>query len=201
MGKTILVTGFGPFKGHPVNASWEAVKELESIGLHIDGFDLVIKDIPVLYKEVSEMVPSLWKEHDPVLVIHVGVDGGGKAVTLEECAVNIGHDTLDVERKLPPYGCCVEGGCGDLHCKMDLDDVCKRCVDQASCDGLKVVFRTSHDAGRYLCNFSYYCSLSLDKAPSLFVHVPPLSKPFSCNELAQALRLVVRSCLQASGQL
>ena len=29
--RPIVVTGYGPFEGHPVNASWEAVKELSKI--------------------------------------------------------------------------------------------------------------------------------------------------------------------------
>ena len=45
----ILVTGFGPFHNHAVNASWAAVQELEKI--EILNSDSQI--IPLVTKEVS----------------------------------------------------------------------------------------------------------------------------------------------------
>ena len=42
----------------------------------------------------------------------------------------------------------------------------------------------SCDAGHYLCDFVFYKSLHSSQGKSLFIHVPPLNKPFSKEELA-----------------
>lgn len=60
--KTILVTGFGPFRDHIVNASWESVKLLPD---EIDGYQIVKKEIPVLYNDVEMKIPALWEELNP----------------------------------------------------------------------------------------------------------------------------------------
>lgn len=60
--KTILVTGFGPFRDHLVNASWESVKLLPD---EIDGYKIVKKEIPVLYNDVEMKIPALWRELNP----------------------------------------------------------------------------------------------------------------------------------------
>lgn len=60
--KTILVTGFGPFNGHNINASWEAVKLLPD---EVDDFVLVKTEIPVIYDKVERKIPTLWKELNP----------------------------------------------------------------------------------------------------------------------------------------
>ena len=59
-----LFSGFGPFKGHKVNASWETVKELAKTGLG-DGVDLIIYEIPVEYDTVKKVVPEFWEKHSP----------------------------------------------------------------------------------------------------------------------------------------
>lgn len=60
--KAILVTGFGPFGAHPVNASWESVKLLPD---EIDDYQLVKKEIPVLYYDVETTIPAIWREINP----------------------------------------------------------------------------------------------------------------------------------------
>lgn len=62
----VLVTGFGPFVNHPVNASWEAVKAMdrERIEKKYD-VELVQLEIPVTYENVDEFVPALWETHTP----------------------------------------------------------------------------------------------------------------------------------------
>lgn len=62
--KVILVTGFGPFREHLVNASWEAVKQLPNV---IDDCDVVKLEIPVTYEHVESKIPSMWRELDPVV--------------------------------------------------------------------------------------------------------------------------------------
>lgn len=69
---TILVTGFGPFQDHEVNASWEAVKELQKLwtdSKEVSNVKLIIEEIPVLYSVVSTHVPQLWKKHNPTVNI------------------------------------------------------------------------------------------------------------------------------------
>lgn len=70
---TILVTGFGPFKKYVVNASWEAVKELQKLwenSVEFSDVKLVAEEIPVSYDHVSTHIPQLWKEHNPLVSSH-----------------------------------------------------------------------------------------------------------------------------------
>lgn len=65
---TILVTGFGPFQEHMINASWEAVKELQKLwadSKDVSDIELIIEEIPVSYSDVSSYVPQLWKKYNP----------------------------------------------------------------------------------------------------------------------------------------
>uniref|UniRef100_A0A8C3X545 Pyroglutamyl-peptidase I n=1 Tax=Catagonus wagneri TaxID=51154 RepID=A0A8C3X545_9CETA len=69
--KAVVVTGFGPFGEHTVNASWIAVQELEKLGLG-DSVDLHVYEIPVEYKTVQRLIPALWEKHSPqVPLLHL----------------------------------------------------------------------------------------------------------------------------------
>lgn len=78
---TILVTGFGPFSIHTVNASWEAVKELQELwknSVEFSDVKLVVEKIPVSYDYVSDHISQLWKKHNPsvssvIFIINVGM--------------------------------------------------------------------------------------------------------------------------------
>ena len=59
-----LVSGFGPFGEHRVNASWETVKLLAKKGLGND-IDLVTYEIPVEYDTVRKVLPTYWEKHAP----------------------------------------------------------------------------------------------------------------------------------------
>lgn len=66
----VLVTGFGPFTSHPVNASWEAVKLMNKEELEKKhNIELVQLEIPVTYSNVDEFVPALWETHTPKVCI------------------------------------------------------------------------------------------------------------------------------------
>lgn len=65
---TVIVTGFGPFGDHKINASWETVKLLPSLNIEEEfGVKLIIHEIPVTYDYIAENVPILWKEHNPMV--------------------------------------------------------------------------------------------------------------------------------------
>ena len=49
----VVVTGFGPFGVHKVNASWVAVQELKKKGLDDPFVDLVVEEIKVDYHYVK----------------------------------------------------------------------------------------------------------------------------------------------------
>lgn len=62
----VLITGFGPFINHPVNASWEAVKIMNKDEIEKKhNVDLVQIEIPVTYENVDEFVPAIWQTHTP----------------------------------------------------------------------------------------------------------------------------------------
>uniref|UniRef100_A0A3Q2VLD4 Pyroglutamyl-peptidase I n=1 Tax=Haplochromis burtoni TaxID=8153 RepID=A0A3Q2VLD4_HAPBU len=120
-------------------------------------------------------------DHDPELnkckklrlVIHIAQSCGLKGLSL--CA----H-------------CCVENGPDCIKSILDMDTICKRVNDA----GIGITVSTSEDAGRYLCDYTYYTSLHLGKGRAAFVHVPPLAKPYSGKDLGRALQAVIQEMLK-----
>ncbi|XP_028833974.1 pyroglutamyl-peptidase 1 [Denticeps clupeoides] len=189
--KTVVVTGFEPFGEHKVNASWVAVQELEKLGLGRD-INLFVKEIPVEYKAVQTLLPSLWKQHQPQLMVHVGVSGMATTVTLEQCGHNHGYTRPDNSAFCPSSQCCIDKGPDCLLSAIDMELVCKR-VNSSS---LGVTVSVSEDAGRYLCDYTYYVSLYQGERRCAFVHVPPLEKPYSAEDLGRALKAILREMLK-----
>ncbi|XP_057696472.1 pyroglutamyl-peptidase 1-like isoform X1 [Corythoichthys intestinalis] len=187
-------TGFGPFGEHTVNASWVAVQELKKLGLGTE-VDLEVYEVPVEYQTVQSLVPSLWKKYHPMLVVHVGVSGMATTVTLEKCGRNHGYKGLDNSSFCPDSQCCVVGGPDCIDSVIDMETVCKR----VTASGLEVAVSVSKDAGRYLCDFTYYTSLYMSHGRSAFIHVPPLGKPYSGEDLGRALQAIVQEMLELIG--
>lgn len=189
--RKVIVTGFEPFGEHAVNSSWVAVQELERLGLGGE-VDLYVCEVPVEYQAVQSLLPSLWQQHQPQLVVHVGVSGLATTVTLEQCGHNQGYKRPDNCSFSPASQCCVESGPDCIHSVLDMDAVCQRVNNS----GLEVSVSVSQDAGRYLCDYTYYTSLHLGRGRCAFVHVPPLGKPYSSQDLGRALQVLVREMLE-----
>ncbi|ELW67153.1 Pyroglutamyl-peptidase 1 [Tupaia chinensis] len=175
-----------------IPALWEkhSPQELEKLGLG-DSVDLHVYEIPVEYQTVQRLIPALWEKHSPQLVVHVGVSGMATTVTLEKCGHNKGYKGLDNCRFCPGSQCCVEDGPESIDSIIDMDAVCKRVTTL----GLDVTVTISQDAGRYLCDFTYYTSLYQTHGRSAFVHVPPLGKPYNADQLGRALRVIIEEML------
>ncbi|XP_068127296.1 pyroglutamyl-peptidase 1 isoform X2 [Hyperolius riggenbachi] len=124
-------------------------------------------------------------------MVHVGVSGMATVVTLEQCSHNEGYNSPDVCLFYPDKECCVEGGPECLQSVIDMDTVCKK----AAAAAMDVQLTVSTDAGRYLCDFSYYTSLQQTQGKSVFIHVPPLGKPYSAEQLGHALQTVINIIL------
>lgn len=65
----VVVTGFGPFGGHQINASWESVKLLKDTDIEKElGIQLVTEQVPVVYSCVEKQVPRLWETYKPLVI-------------------------------------------------------------------------------------------------------------------------------------
>lgn len=78
------------------------------------------------------------------LVVHVGVSGLAKTVTLEQCGHNKGYKRLDNCNFCPASQICMENGPDCIHSVLDMETVCKR-VNESS---IGVTLSVSKDAGR-----------------------------------------------------
>ncbi|KAG0423028.1 hypothetical protein HPB47_001176 [Ixodes persulcatus] len=191
---TVLLTGFGLFRDYRSNSSGEVVRALGKTG--IPGVHLVVVEVPVEYEAVSTLVPKLWEQHRPALAVHCGMDAGAQALALEQVANNGGYCALDNQGAVPSQGLC-SGSCPQqklLRTNFDLDALCKK-LKAGDC---QVPVQVSNDAGRFMCEFIYYTSLNISPS-TVFVHVPPVDKPFSVEQLSSAVGSIILNLLEQMG--
>eukprot|EP00047_Mylnosiga_fluctuans_P021166 m.101305 g.101305 ORF g.101305 m.101305 type:complete len:350 (-) comp8784_c0_seq5:132-1181(-) len=179
----ILVTGFQPFGRHVVNPSWQIMQTLD--GTTIAGATVVARELPVEYDKIPGLLDGLWKWPGVVLCVHCGVGLEG-SIRIERYAHNGTYTRLDNLQAAPQSGKCVDALGADLTLTSSVN-VQKLVAELPEADQIRV----SEDAGHYLCEFTYFYSLHLHIAPTIFVHVPPLDNAAG-NTLESLRARVVR---------
>lgn len=203
---TVLVTGFAPFRAqYPKNPSWEIASRLPAYLPPLQPKDPSTRDGPRLpevrivvhpepihvnYKFVRQLVPRLWDEERQNggrydAVIHIGMAGPRDVYRIERRGHRDGYKSKDVdgeklgdqdEEGVHEEGWYWEGMPEELQTELDVDDILQRWQSHSPKDADLGI---SEDAGRFLCDFIYYSSLSHVHAHHpgrprkvLFLHVP-----------------------------
>jgi pyroglutamyl-peptidase len=134
-------------------------------------------------------VPKLLDEHQPDIVLHIGLNEGSSFFGIERGAWRDGyHLNLDLDRKVftkaeakARWGKCP----ARLQTGLDLDDVLGRwrgskvVSELGKGKGKRVEVMVSDDVGDFVCGFIYYASLEAMERQRgvrdvVFLHVPPL---------------------------
>ena len=76
----ILVTGFDPFGGEPVNPAIESVKLLPDT---IAGAEIIKLEIPTVVHKSLEKIDAKIAECDPDVILSIGQAGGRPDITVE----------------------------------------------------------------------------------------------------------------------
>ena len=81
----ILVIGFDPFGGEPVNPAIESVKRLPD---EIAGAQIIKLEIPTVIYKSLEKIDAKIAECDPDVILSVGQAGGRPDITVERVGIN-----------------------------------------------------------------------------------------------------------------
>ena len=179
---SILLTGFEPFGGAASNSSWEAVQRVAGI----EG--LVTAVLPVEFGRASEVLAGLIAEHEPDVVIAVGLADGRVHITPERVAINLEDaripDNAGAQpRELP----VVENGPDAYFTGLPVTAI----VDALREQGIPA--QASLSAGAFVCNSLMYRLMHSVPAgvTAGFIHVPS-ERDMDVNTIARGLEVAVR---------
>lgn len=147
----ITVTYFEPFGGRTFNAS-KATAEGLSLDVNIVG-------LPVSWNDINQRLDELFVE-EPDYLFLLGEAGriGEPRLELEAHNLARGKDNYGVEKNDEKI---IKDGLDTLNTTFIIDDM----------------FLNSFDPGNYLCNCSYYLSLTKAKNTKvIFIHVPAFNE-------------------------
>ncbi|WP_315092692.1 pyroglutamyl-peptidase I [uncultured Cellulomonas sp.] len=198
----VLLTGFGPFDGQGVNASWLAVSEAATRWKGPE--ELVVRELPVSFRGARQQLRVAVAEVEPDLVVCVGEAGGRAAVGLERVAVNVIDARIpDVDGSAPVDVPVVAGAPAAFFSTLPVK-ACALAVREAG-----VPVEISNTAGLYVCNATFYALQHLLSARpqvrSGFVHLPrtpaqvdPGAPSMSTADAATGLLAVLRAVLSTT---
>lgn len=196
----VLLTGFGPFEGQAVNASWRAVHGLsESWDPEQEGAQLHVRELPVSFRRAPTVLEAALVDVRPDVVVCVGEAGGRGAVGLERVAVNLVDARIaDVDGSAPVDAPVVAGAPAAHWSTLPV----KACVEAVRAAGVPA--EVSMTAGTYVCNATFFALMhAVRTAPAVragFVHVPRMPEQvvegapsLAAEKATEALRAVLRT--------
>jgi pyroglutamyl-peptidase len=195
---TVLVTGFDPFGGSPVNPSWDAVHALH--GRVIDGHEVIGGEIPTVFGASLDRLEALLEEHRPRLVICTGQAAGRAAISLERVAINVNDARIpDNVGARPIDQPIVAGGPAAYFTTLPI-----KAMLQALLDG-GVRAEVSQTAGTFVCNQTFYGLMHLlaqarwQGVRGGLIHVPWLPEQgqpsMRLEELVRGLEIAIACAL------
>ena len=178
---TVLMTGFGPFPGVPVNATMRLVPELAQAAVRqFAGARIAVEVLATEWAAAPRRLDQLHAEIAPDLVLHFGVSARARGLEIEARARNACMPSPDAAGALPPGAAVRDGGPAVMAASLPVQHIVTRLRR------LGIPAFVSRDAGRYLCNATLYHSLGCARnAPGRrvgFIHIPAtLGRPGGAN--------------------
>ena len=191
--RTILVTGFEPFGGEAVNASWEAARKLD--GWRLGEFAAVARLLPCAYQaSVREFVRAI-ETLEPEAVLMTGQAARRSVICVERFARNLDDaaapDNLGLVRRAVSI---FEGAPERLQATAPV-----RAIADAIREA-RIPARVSRNAGGFVCNHLYFGALRYLGAlgrptRAVFLHLP--ATPEQTAPAASARRLTAADAAKA----
>jgi pyroglutamyl-peptidase len=179
----ILITGFRPFPGAPVNPTQPLVARLMALRRPaLADVTRIAHIFDVTYATVDRELPELIARHRPDALLMFGLAARTRYVRIESRARNA--VTLlwpDAGHTQVRRGSIVPGAYA-----MQFGPHTARLLRAAHATGVDV--RASRDAGRYLCNYLSWRAIEAVQRPdgprlAAFVHIPLLSRDTTSSRM------------------
>ncbi|MFZ2101661.1 MAG: hypothetical protein WAU86_13955 [Oricola sp.] len=200
----LLVTGFTPFPGAPVNPTEHLIRRFEADPpLSREDAEFRFAVLPVEYRAAIPALEDAAADFDPHIAVHFGLAQEAAGFRLETLARN------EIVARIPdnagdrPEPGAIRDGSGHVASSLPLAEIATA-LDAA---GLPVEW--SDNAGGYLCNYVFYHSAGgicrgLSGAMHGFVHVGQVNLPgamsgeaaMDFNKLVQGTELILQTCIR-----
>ncbi|MGH7813332.1 MAG: pyroglutamyl-peptidase I [Candidatus Binataceae bacterium] len=169
MARTILLTGFAPFRGEPINPSWEVARRLD--GESIGGLTVTALRIPVGCAIAARRIADAIDRLKPNAVLGLGEAGGRPAISLELVAVNIADERGRMAKSGDPgRAAVIRRGPAAYFARLPLDSILR------ALDRHDIPASVSLTAGAHACNALMYAALhrlrDRPEVPVGFIHLP-----------------------------
>ena len=212
-----IVTGFGPFRDTRYNPTTAIAEQLVQFllargedAIAASTLSMVVEvSVEAARQQVDAIFEEIWCANDKdneshpstVILLHLGVNNGGQTFQLESHAYNDADFRIPDERGYQPKHEPIieEIALGEpLRTNIDIPPLVHE-LNRSSCKYGKITeVICSSDAGRYVCNYIYYYSLSkcrgVSRFPSvrcMFLHVPPHTIADETDQLNFVVDLMV----------
>ena len=165
----ILVTGFDPFGGEPVNPAIESVKLLPDT---IAGAEIIKLEIPTVVHKSLEKIDAKIAECDPDVILSIGQAGGRPDITVERIGINCDDCRIpDNEGNQPVDEPVFADGPAAYFSTLPI----KAMVEKIHEAGIPASI--SNTAGTFICNHvlygvRYMCEHKYPGKKSGFIHIP-----------------------------
>ena len=195
----VLVTGFDPFGGDSLNPSWQAAQALH--GRQIAAHSVVAAQLPTVFGQSLKVLGALVREHEPVLVICLGLAAGRGAISIERVGININDARIpDNAGRQPIDEAIIPGGPAAYFSKLPIKAM------RAAIEAKGIPAEVSQTAGTFVCNQVFYGLMHLlatDRGLKAtrggFIHVPLLPEigdpSIPLATLVEGLRIGIRTAL------
>ncbi|MCF4151093.1 pyroglutamyl-peptidase I [Dethiosulfovibrio sp. F2B] len=168
----ILLTGFEPFGGEPVNPALEAVKKLN--GKTVAGASVSFCELPTVRWKSLEKLEKAIAEVDPDVVVSVGQAGGRTDVTPERIAINVDDYRIkDNDGNQPVDDLIAPEGPAAYRSTLPIKAMVSAMKEKG------VPASVSNTAGTFVCNHVFYGLMHIlakegNRRKGGFVHIPYL---------------------------
>ena len=199
---TVLLTGFDAFGGETINPSWLVAQALH--GEILQGHLVVAAQLPTEFAASGTRLVDLLRQHQPALVLCIGLAGGRAGLSLERIAINIQDARIADNIGAQPIDVpVIESGPAAYFTTLPIKAMLLALA------AANIPAEVSQTAGTFVCNHVFYALMHVLKkhggtanARGGFVHVPYLQGQglpcMTLEDMVRGLRAAITCALTTS---